>query len=469
METFEWTPLFETGLAIVDRQHQQLVNLINQLGMGADEANPEHIDQTLVKLTHYTVYHFQSEEEIMTRARVAATHADKHRATHRQFIAQVAEWTARRERQEAVNLRQLLDFLSNWLIFHILGDDQSLSRQVKAIQAGGDPQTVYDNDHGLYDPRTDVVLGALHHLYCDLVDRNEELQQTQRTLSQLNTALEQRVAERTAELLETNRRLREEQERVLEAEKMASLDRMVAGFAHELNTPIGVAVGAASHSQEVVEGLSKLISRDEVDENDLRQRLGMLTDMSDLALSNLRRAAEMVRSFKRTVVDQASEQEREYKLAEIVEDVRVSLRHVFKNRRIAIDGDCPPDLVLFGPAGALAQTLTNLLQNSLKHAFADGARAGRIRIAAHTEGNQVCIVHADDGAGMPEETLQHAFEPFYTTRRAAGGSGLGLYIAYNLVTQALRGTIRCESTVGEGTRFFIEIPRRIPAKRVNTP
>jgi signal transduction histidine kinase len=125
--------------------------------------------------------------------------------------------------------------------------------------------------------------------------------------------------------------------------------------------------------------------------------------------------------------------------------------------------------VLFGPAGALAQTLTNLLQNSLKHAFADGARAGRIRIAAHTEGNQVCIVHADDGAGMPEETLQHAFEPFYTTRRAAGGSGLGLYIAYNLVTQALRGTIRCESTVGEGTRFFIEIPRRIPAKRVNTP
>jgi signal transduction histidine kinase len=126
--------------------------------------------------------------------------------------------------------------------------------------------------------------------------------------------------------------------------------------------------------------------------------------------------------------------------------------------------DCPADLHLYGPAGTLVQMLANLLQNSRMHGFADGTQAGQINIRAGAAGERVFIDYRDNGAGMSADTLAHAFEPFYTTRRGTGGSGLGLYIAYNLVTQGLRGSIQCESAPGEGTRFIIEFPRQTSAQ-----
>jgi len=465
METFEWSPLFETGLPEVDAQHKRLVELVNQLGQNVDSASPEHIDAALQALAEYTVYHFQCEEAIMAAAQVAPGHADRHRETHRRFIKQVGEWLARRKSEESISLHQLLDFLANWLIFHILGDDQSLGRQVAAIQGGMAPQAACEQDRSSDDPRTDILLGALRRLYGGLVARNEELLTAQHSLSSLNATLEQRVAQRTAELTDVNARLREEQGKVLEAEKMASLGRMVAGFAHEVNTPVGIAVGAASQSRELVQELGELLSQEEVTEDALRERLGMLDETAELALSNLRRAADMVQSFKRTAVDQASEHERDYDLAEVIEDVQKSLQNAFKNTPIAITVDCPADLHLHGPAGTLVQLLANLLQNSRMHGFADGTQAGHILIRAGIvggAGGQVFIDYRDDGAGMAAETLAHAFEPFYTIRRGTGGSGLGLYIAYNLVTQGLRGSIHCESAPGQGTRFFIEFPCQSP-------
>jgi hemerythrin-like metal-binding protein len=463
MQTFEWSELFETGLEEVDTQHQRLVELVNQLGQDADSASPEHIDQALQTLAEYTVYHFQCEEAIMAADQVAAAHGDRHRETHRRFIKQVGDWLARRKSGEPISLHQLLDFLANWLIFHILGDDQSLGRQVLAIRHGVTPQDACDRDRHSDDPRTDILLGALRRLYGGLVARNEELLTAQHSLSALNATLEQRVAERTAELLETNERLKEEQGKVLEAEKMASLGRMVAGFAHEVNTPVGIAVGAASHSRELVREIGELLSQEEVTEAALRERLGMLDEAGQLALSNLRRAADMVHSFKRTAVDQASQTEREYDLAEVIEDVQKSLRSAFKNTPICIAVDCPGKLGLFGNAGALVQLLANLLQNSRMHAFADGTRAGNITIRAGREGDRVFIDYRDDGAGMSAETLAHAFEPFYTTRRGTGGSGLGLYIVYNLVTQGLRGEVHCESAAGQGVRFYMTYPLQTSA------
>jgi hemerythrin-like metal-binding protein len=460
METFEWTSLFETGLPEVDHQHRRLVELVNQLGRDLDGASPEHIDQALQALAEYTVYHFQCEESIMTASGVAPAHADRHRETHSSFVRQVGDWLERRRKHEDISLRQLLAFLANWLIFHILGDDQSLGRQVAAIGRGVAPQVACDEDHASDDPRTEILLGALRHLYGDLVGRNEALIAAQHSLSILNATLEQRVAERTAELFDANQRLREEQERALEAEKMASLGRMVAGFAHEVNTPIGIAVGVASQSRQLIAELNGLLAQEEVAEEDLRSRLGTLDEASALALSSLRRAADLVRSFKRTAVDQTSDIEREYDLAEVIEDVQKSLHNAFKTTQISIAIDCPAGLSLYGPAGALVQLLSNLLQNSRMHGFADGTRPGMIQIHADADEDRVYLDYHDDGAGMSDETLQRAFEPFYTTRRATGGSGLGLYIAYNLVTQALHGNIRCVSKVGEGTRFRIDYPRQ---------
>jgi signal transduction histidine kinase len=248
------------------------------------------------------------------------------------------------------------------------------------------------------------------------------------------------------------------QQGLVETEKMASLGRMVAGFAHEVNTPIGVAVGAVSQTREVADEFGRLLDEEEVTEEELRERLGLLHETTGLALSNLRRAAGMVQSFKRTAVDQASETERDYDLAEAIDDVCKNLHNQFKNTPVRITVDCARDIRLHGHVGALEQLLTNLLTNSRMHAFADGQAAGSITIKARRAGDRIRIEYADDGAGMTAEVLQHAFEPFYTTRRGSGGSGLGLYIAYNLATQSLRGTIRCASSPGTGTRFEIEYP-----------
>ncbi len=291
-----------------------------------------------------------------------------------------------------------------------------------------------------------------------LQQRNQELLAAQHSLSALNATLEQRVAERTAALQETSQRLQAEQERSLQAEKMASLGRMVAGFAHEVNTPVGIAVGAVSQAREVVKELDACLRQEEVTEEDLRSRLHTLEDVSELALNNLRRTADLVHRFKRTAVDQTSEQMRSYELAEVVEDVMKSLRNEFKNTPIRFEVDCAGCQTLYGPAGIVAQLLVNLMQNSRLHAFAAGTVGGCIRIQARTGSDTVSICYADDGAGMAAETLAHIFEPFYTTARGQGGTGLGMYIAHNLVTQGLRGSIACHSAPGQGTRFDITFP-----------
>lgn len=462
MSTFEWSPLFETGLEKVDEQHRHLVSLVNQLDQDIDSASAANIDRMLGELAEYTVYHFRCEEEIMAAAGVAEAHARHHKNTHQGFVAQVTEWLTRRQQGEAISLRQLLDFLANWLIFHILGDDRALGRQVQAIRQGSPAEAAYAADRSSDDPRTEILLGALRRLYAGLVARNEELLAAQQSLSELNAHLEKRVELRTAELQEANARLREEQDKVVEAEKMASLGRMVAGFAHEVNTPVGVAVGVISQARDALAQLRQLLTRDEVSEEELEALIGLLDETTELGFSSIRRAAELVKSFKRTAVDQASEAVSDYDLAELIQDVLHTHYSAFKHTGIVIKVDCPAPMPLHGPAGIVIQILSNLLMNSRLHAFSDGQLAGQIEIIAHRAGDRACIEFKDDGAGMSQAVQEQAFEPFFTTRRGLGGSGLGLYIVYNLVTQGLKGSIRCDSATGKGTRFLIDYPAALP-------
>lgn len=465
IDTFRWNSVFETGLEEIDDQHRHLVELLNELSRNIEGAGQENIDRTLRELADYTVYHFASEEHFMDANQLAPAFCERHRATHAKFVAQVREWLATRDHEQALAPRQLLDYLANWLIFHILGDDRALGRQVAAVRRGVPAVEAYAEDRASDDPRTEILLGALHRLYAGLMERNEMLVAAQDSLARLNASLEERVALRTAELAQANRRLKEEQQATLEAEKMASLGRMVAGFAHELNTPVGVAVGAASQIRDLAVELGAMLDSDEVAEEDLRERLHMLDEATELALSNLRRAAGMVQSFKRTAVDQASEAVRDYDVAEVVEDVVKALHGEFKRTAIRIETRCPPGLRLNGAPGMLVQLLSNLMQNSRIHGYADGSGAGLIRIEVTADPQHIRIVFADDGAGMDEATLRHIFEPFYTTRRGSGGSGLGLYIAYNLVTRGLGGNVTVDSAPGAGTRFRIEFPRRDAAEQ----
>lgn len=246
---------------------------------------------------------------------------------------------------------------------------------------------------------------------------------------------------------------------LIENEKMASLGRLVAGFAHELNTPVGVAVGAISHGDDTIDKLKALLRRDEVTEQELNRELDYLQESHQLAISNLERAAELVRRFKRTSIDRESAQKREFQLTELMADVLTTLRITLKQAAVDVKVHCPEELKLYGIPGLLEQVLTNLVTNSIRHGFDDGQRPGHIVIHAWRQDAQKLIIeYQDDGAGMSEEVRQRAFEPFFTTRRAKGGSGLGLYVTYNIVTQQMGGSIQVLSAPGAGVKYHIECP-----------
>ncbi len=457
--TFQWSNLFETGLPEVDEQHHQLVQLVNSLGQNIESATPQQIDSALGVLTDYTAYHFQCEENIMKAEGLPEDHCIPHRAAHQRFISQITTWLEQRKNSESIKLGQLLEFLANWLVFHILGDDLAMGKQVLAIRQGKEFGTYHIKDDSPQDPRTKILLDALQRLYAGLVERNDELLAAKYSLAKLNANLEERVNERTAELLAANQQIKAEREKVIEAEKMASLGRMVAGFAHEINTPIGVAVGVLSQTRETLHGLQNLLGQDEVAEEDFSYYLSLLDQTTQLSFTSITRAAELIKSFKRTTVDQASETSRYYNLAEVIEDIRLlALVDIFKNIPIRIDVDCPTDLNLYGAPGIIVQILTNLLTNSRVHGYGETIQEGYIQITVTYDPAWISIDYSDNGKGMSAETLARAFEPFYTTCRGTGGSGLGLYIVYNLVTQGLKGTVVCNSTPGMGTQFLLRYP-----------
>lgn len=253
--------------------------------------------------------------------------------------------------------------------------------------------------------------------------------------------------------------LRTTRSQLVETEKMASLGRLVAGFAHEINTPIGVAVGAVTHGDETIKVLRALMLKDEVSERELTEQLDYLQEGHELAFSNLRRAADLVQRFKRTSIDCSSEQQREYQLAELIQDVLMVLRNVLKHTDIEVKVECPESIKLYGTPGLLEQVLTNLITNSVTHGFDDGKCPGHIVIKAEqTPEQRLSVDYRDDGVGMTEQVRRKIFEPFYTTRRDRGGSGLGLYVTYNIVTQQMAGNIQITSSPGAGCRFLIDCP-----------
>lgn len=248
---------------------------------------------------------------------------------------------------------------------------------------------------------------------------------------------------------------------LIQTEKQASLGRLAAGFAHEMNTPVGIALSAVTDHAQTLFQLRKLLDQDEVSVEELSGHLDILNQTDQLATSNLHRAADLVGKFKRASIDQASNEERAFDLRELVESVISSYRTEFRNTAINITVDCPHALIIHSAPGLLTQLLGNLLLNSLQHGFDNGARAGNITIGISQDPQDwVNIAYRDDGAGMPAEVVEKAFEPFFTTSRSRGGSGLGLYLSYNIVTAKLGGGITLTSTPGQGSLFSIRFPAR---------
>lgn len=259
------------------------------------------------------------------------------------------------------------------------------------------------------------------------------------------------------ELSRTLDYLKATQGQLVEAEKMAALGGLVAGVAHEINTPVGVGVTAASALEDKTAAFKEIYTSGRMKRSDLEKYLDIAGQSSQMILRNLERAAELIHSFKQVAVDQSSEEQREFKVKEYLQEILLSLRPQLKKTQhtITINGD--DVLTLDSYPGVFSQIVTNLVMNSLLHAY-EPEEAGQLIFDFKQENSRFIFKYSDDGKGIPQENLSKIFDPFFTTKRGQGGSGLGLHIIYNLVTQKLGGTIRCESEVGQGTRFVMALP-----------
>jgi len=269
-------------------------------------------------------------------------------------------------------------------------------------------------------------------------------------LRELNQSLESQVEE-TRRALD---QLKVAQNQLVQAEKLASLGGLVAGVAHEINTPVGVGVTAASHLQQEVRGLIRSVQENSLSKTRFEQSLRTFEQAGDIILLNLRRAAELINSFKRVAVDQSSDEKRQVNLKTYIEEVLLSLKPKLKTTKHRIELDCAEDLEVLTTPGALSQILTNLVVNSVTHAFAP-EQQGLMTIAVRRDDDQLLLSFSDNGRGIPPEHLSRVFDPFFTTRRGQGGTGLGLHIVFNLVHQTLGGTIQVTSQPGGGTTFSI--------------
>jgi signal transduction histidine kinase len=300
------------------------------------------------------------------------------------------------------------------------------------------------------------------------IDRQRHAEQE---ASQLNTELEQQVTQRTKALRESNQellttleQLHQYQGQLVESEKMASLGDMVAGIAHEVNTPIGLSVTASTLLQDKLVIMQEKFNEKRISTSEFARFLGDCDENLAIIYRNVSRAAELITSFKQVAVDQSSEVDRAIDIKSFMRDVLTSV----KPRRLDIDKfpihiHADDNLTLMTKPGPLNQILINLIVNSMVHGF-DGKTSGNIDITFELIDDDLEITYRDDGNGVPFDIRKKIFDPFVTTKRGSGGSGLGLHLAYNLVTQVLGGNIHFFSEEQQGVEFIV----RFPVNVVNT-
>jgi len=289
------------------------------------------------------------------------------------------------------------------------------------------------------------------------------------TLEQLNQQLEARVAERTEALQNTLTRLKEAQDHLIAVEKHAGLGRVVAGIAHELDTPLGNAVMMASAVHDQIRPLLTQLESGQIRRSVLTLGLHGARDSLALLLSNLHRAAELIRQFKGVAVDQSSERRREFDAGQVVGEVLATLGPRLRRSPHRLHAELPAGLRCDSYPGPLGQVVSNLVMNALVHAFEDGC-SGRVDVVlGEVDDGELLLRVADDGCGMSEAVRQHLFDPFFTTRMGRGGSGLGMNIVQALVMRVLGGSIRVESQVGGGSCIEVRFPRVAPQAALPPP
>jgi PAS domain S-box-containing protein len=256
--------------------------------------------------------------------------------------------------------------------------------------------------------------------------------------------------------------LRETQNSLIEAEKLAALGRLVAGVAHEINNPLGTSLTVASTLERKSKQFAAETAQGTLKRSSLNEFVNAVRDGSAQLQESLNRAAGLIQSFKQVVSDRNNSDLRSFDLGDLTEQVAMGLRPALPKHGVTLNVECEQGLSMTSHPGSYGQVLTNLFLNSIAHAFPDG-RQGNIAIKVSARGaNDVEILFSDDGCGMSPDVRRQAFDPFFTTRRHQGGTGLGLHIVYSVVTDRLGGQLRLSSEPGKGTEARIILPRQMP-------
>lgn len=291
------------------------------------------------------------------------------------------------------------------------------------------------------------------------------LKRVEREIIRLNEQLEAKVEQRTHSLKESNDQLgmaydnlKMAQQSLVESEKMASLGSLVAGVAHEINTPVGISVTAASFLQERIRDFHQKIDEKQLSRSYLTELIHSLDESSQLLQNNLRRASDLISSFKQVAVDQSSQAHYKFNVADNLHQVAVSLGHQLRKSQSEMSIECDPELNIYSYPGSFAQIYSNLILNSIRHGFDEWQGERKILIQVTRHDTELHIDYRDTGKGIDPQILPRIFDPFVTSKRGQGGSGLGTHIVYNLIVQLMHGRITCESKPDQGARFQIRLP-----------
>ncbi|SEH43828.1 ATP-binding protein [Magnetospirillum fulvum] len=390
-------------------------------------------------------------------------------ARRQEMAAQARAAEAQRELIAAISTPLLVVRLSDLAVIHanepaeaLLGSEGTgswlprveLERLITALGDHGEVNEFEAECHGLDGTPFWALMSARHLVFQNqdavlvIVTPINERRRMEEELRHAKTGAEKALQD-----------LREAQHNLIQAEKMASLGGLVAGVAHEINTPVGIGLTGASTLAVETDRIRKLYQSDDMSQSDFEEYLDIANRSTRLLMSNMERAASLIQSFKQVAVDQVSDERRCFDLADYIDEVLTSLHPALRKSGIEIGVECPSGLEIDGFPGGLSQVLTNLVLNAINHGF-EGGRHGKITITAdQPDAASVRVRVGDDGKGIPSANLGRIFDPFFTTRRTAGGSGLGLHIVYNIVTGTLKGGIEVDSAEGVGTTFSIVFPR----------
>lgn len=293
---------------------------------------------------------------------------------------------------------------------------------------------------------------TIDQLTQNLLDKNRSLEAT---LNELHKTVEERT--------QTLQELRSTQEALVDSQRLAAIGDTVSGIAHEVNTPLGILVTAASSFTQATERLQSALADGSMKKSDLNGYIEKAVEISKLFENNAQRASDLMRSYKTVTIDQASEAFRDFELRSYVNDILVNLKPTTKKRPHSIQVTGLESLTIYSIPGAIAQIITNLVENSYKHGLSDD-RPGEIVIdlaknsIQGDSANQVVITYSDNGKGIPKDQQQQVFDQFFTTARDSGGSGVGMHVVYKLIVEKLGGTIDLESEEGHGVTFRITLP-----------